>query len=85
MPQLQFETSKHVLLFSDPRGGSTWLAEVLCKATQKPMIFEPLHLKNVSKVREIGFGWRQHIPEDADWPEAKSFFQNLFSKKIINW
>lgn len=85
MPQLQFETSKHVLLFSDPRGGSTWLAEVLCKATQKPMIFEPLHLKNVSKVRKIGFGWRQHIPEDANWPEAKSFFQNLFSGKIINW
>ncbi len=85
MPRLQFETSKHVLLFSDPRGGSTWLAEVLCRATQKPMIFEPLHLKNVSKVKEIGFGWRQYIPEDANWPEAKNYFQNLFSGKIMNW
>lgn len=85
MPQLQFKTSKNILLFSDPRGGSTWLAEILCKATQKAMIFEPLHLKNAPKVKEIGFGWRQHIPENENWPEAKAFFQDLFSGKIINW
>ncbi|MFN2260735.1 MAG: sulfotransferase domain-containing protein [Psychroflexus sp.] len=85
MPKLQFEISKQVLLFSDPRGGSTWLAEMLCKATHKPMIFEPLHLKNAPQVAGIGFGWRQYIPEDAEWLEAEVFFQNLFSGKIMNW
>lgn len=85
LPQLPFEPSKHLLLFSDPRGGSTWLAEILCQATQKPMIFEPLHLENAPKVKALGFGWRQHIPENTDWPEAKSFFSDLFSGKIMNW
>ena len=35
-------------------------------------------------VRELGFNWRQHIPEDAEWPEAEAFFNDLFSGHLLS-
>ena len=72
-----------MLLFSDPRGGSTWLAEVLNAATNAPIIWEPLHLK-MEAFKKLNFGWRQYIPEDADWPEARHTFEALFCGHLLN-
>ena len=32
----------------------------------------------------MGFGWRQHIPKNENWPEAKDFFNQILSASIIN-
>ena len=70
----QIDPLNAISLFCDPRGGSTWLAETLNTIAYSTIIDEPLHLKNMKSLQKMDFSWRQYIPEDADWPEATSFF-----------
>ncbi|MEX2484638.1 MAG: sulfotransferase domain-containing protein [Brumimicrobium sp.] len=81
----QYTPEENHYIFSDPRGGSTWLMEIIQLITQDPVIMEPLGLglKN-SPFKALNFGWRQHIPEHEDWKEAKGAFDCLFSGKILN-
>lgn len=74
----------HFLVFSDPRGGSTWLMEIVKQITNKPVLWEPLHVRKVKELNKIGFGWRQYIPENGEWKAAKLFFNKLFKGKVIN-
>lgn len=79
------ENNNH-LIFSDPRGGSTWLMELIQQITNEPVIFEPLHLKynKDDTFRNLNFGWRQHIPVNAEWKEAEKAFDALFTGKLLN-
>jgi len=81
----QYNPEENHYIFSDPRGGSTWLMEMIQLITQDPVIMEPLGLglKN-SPFKALNFGWRQHIPEHEEWKEAKEAFDSLFSGKILN-
>ncbi len=79
-----FDPSNAISLFCDPRGGSTWLAETLNTIANSTIIDEPLHLKNMKSLREMKFSWRQYIPEDAKWPEAKLFFHQVLRGKKLN-
>ena len=49
----------------------------------KFVIWEPLFIEKKSYLDKINFGWRQTIPEESKWPEALSFFCNLFAGKTI--
>jgi hypothetical protein len=73
-----------ILTFSDPRGGSTWLVEMIYEIIGAPILFEPLHLRRTNEFKKLGFGWRQHIPENAEWPEAHQAFTKLFKGRILN-
>src|SRR5690606_10339837 len=75
---------EHYMIFSDPRGGSTWLMEIVKQVTEKPILWEPLHINKVAELKELGFGWRQFIPENTNWVEANEFFNQLFKGKILN-
>lgn len=80
----KFEPEKAILLFCDPRGGSTWLSEILQQNLKVSLIWEPLHVGQNPNFEKIGFGYRQYIPEDAEWAEAKSQFENSFSGRSLN-
>ena len=73
-----------LLVFSDPRGGSTWLAEILKSIPSTALLWEPLHLNFVKQLNTLNFGWRQYIPDDFEWPDAKFFFEQVLSGKVIN-
>lgn len=79
-----YNLNKNHYIFADPRGGSTWLMEIIQNITNEPVIWEPLdlNLKN-NPFNEINFDWRQYIPYDAKWPEAKVCFELLFQGKIL--
>lgn len=80
-----FEIEKNHYIFSEPRGGSTWLMEIVQKITKDNIVWEPLHLgEKKHPFKEIGFGWRQDIPENENWEEARILFQKLFSGEILN-
>lgn len=79
------EPKKNILLFSDPRGGSTWLTEIIRTIPNSAAIYEPLHIQHSKALQDLNFGWRQFIPEDEDWPEALHYFTNLFRGKSLNW
>ncbi|QIT56549.1 sulfotransferase domain-containing protein [Aquisalimonas sp. 2447] len=74
----------HYLILSDPRGGSTWLAEIINLITGAPIIWEPLHIKNNPNFRDLGFGIREYIPEDQKWKECEKEFEMLFKGKTLN-
>lgn len=89
------ESHKNILLFSSPRGGSTWLANIMTSVDNSTLIWEPLFKGNqylinafnpfsYSEIHETNFGWNQHIPENQEWKEAYSFFNRLFRKEIKN-
>lgn len=73
-----FQATNNHYIFSSPRGGSTWLMEVIQQITKEPVIFEPLFI-GIKKhpLNKINFGWRQYIPEDAIWEEAKIIFDSI--------
>lgn len=80
----KLEPTQAISLFCDPRGGSTWLAETLNSIPKSIIIDEPLHLRNSKRLRQMKFYWRQYIPEVADWPAAKSYFEETLQGKILH-
>lgn len=80
----RFDPAQSICVFSDPRGGSTWITEVLAQLPRTAVLFEPLHIGHVPRFRRLGFAWRQYIPESGTWPEAERGFDDLFSGKILN-
>ncbi len=81
---MQADPSKAILLFASPRGGSTWLEEMLGSMPHTATIWEPLDLERGTGFRELNFAWRQHIPEGIRWQEAEEQFNQLFSGKILS-
>lgn len=82
--QKVFKPEEQILIFSDPRGGSTWLAEMINTIPNTTILWEPLHLKYIYEFKRLGFSWRQFIPENIEWPEAKNVFDKVLSGKILN-
>ncbi|MBZ0205145.1 MAG: sulfotransferase [Flavobacteriales bacterium] len=81
---MKTDPSRAILLFASPRGGSTWMEEMLATIPRTATIWEPLDLDRGTGFRELGFGWRQHIPEETRWPEAEELFTCLFSGKLLS-
>lgn len=79
-----FNPIDQLLIFSDPRGGSTWITELLKTINNTAIIWEPLNISEVESVQKLGFGWRQYIPEDVNWIDAKKMFDQILSGRILN-
>jgi len=80
----KFDPQKQILIFSDPRGGSTWLTEMIHTIPYTAIIWEPFNIHEVKIVRKLGFGWRQYIPEEQQWPEATQVINKILAGKVIN-
>ena len=79
-----FVPEQSLLIFSDPRGGSTWLTQLINKIPRTAVVWEPLHLGEGSRFRALNFGWRQYIPREASWPEARLAFEKLLRGNHLN-
>lgn len=73
---------KSILIFSNPRGGSTWLAELFKTLPKSSFIWEPLLKGRLQEFIDLNFFWHQPIPENADWPQAKEAFRKLLNLEI---
>ena len=80
----KFDPEDNILIFSDPRGGSTWMAEVLNQLPRTAVLWEPLHLRYFDHFSKAGLTWEQFIPEEATWKEAEKAFHELLSGKVLN-
>ena len=78
-----FNPSENIIIFSDPRGGSTWISEIIQKIPKTAVLWEPLHLAEVDNFGKLNFGWRQYIPENEDWPQAKMAFDEVFRGELL--
>lgn len=80
----RYDPTAHHLIFSDPRGGSSWLMEIIQHITAEPVVWEPLFIGYDSHpFKQINFGWRQYIPRDEEWKAAKDQFDRLFGGEIL--
>lgn len=74
----QLDPLDALIICADPRGGSTWLYEMLMNIEGVAGIWEPLHIGESDNFKNIGFSWRHYIPEDHDDPVAREMFEKLF-------
>lgn len=81
---LHVDPAKTILIFGTPRGGTTWLEELVRTIPRTATIWEPLDQEKNPKVARIGFYWRQHIPEAERWPEAEALFEDLFAGRMLS-
>jgi hypothetical protein len=79
-----FDPRGNLILCSAPRGGSTWLAELLSQVPQTALLFEPLHLWRKPPLESLNFCGNQPIPEHADWPQARAAFDAIFRGHFVN-
>lgn len=77
-PKVTLEPRDALVICADPRGGSTWLTELLSAIPGVSIVWEPLDVGRVQLFRDLGFNYRQYIPEDGEAPEAFRAFDNLF-------
>jgi hypothetical protein len=76
-------SNTNIAIFSEPRGGSTWMAELMCKIKDSIFISEPLYLiPPYPEIAKVKFCFHQYIPENAEWIEAEEFFRKLYNREI---
>ncbi|HET6724733.1 MAG TPA: sulfotransferase domain-containing protein [Gammaproteobacteria bacterium] len=81
-----FDPVKDLLIVSSPRGGSSWLMELIATMPGTAVLWEPLHPKAVrsERVAALHNAWRQHIPEGANWKEARQAFDLILRGRVMN-
>jgi hypothetical protein len=72
-----------VIIAANPRGGSTWLEQILAQIPGTLSVYEPLNIAYAQRFRTLGFSHRQHIAEDEEWPAAEAVFSDLFHGRYL--
>jgi len=76
----------NIYVFTNPRGGSTWLMELLNKIPKTAIIWEPFHPNNGAVNSSFKLGWRPFVPYDKEWNELKLELNDVFSNvKTSDW
>ena len=81
---LDFDPEQNLYVFSDPRGGSTWLHEIVSCVPRTAPLWEPLHPHHAPALARLGFSWRQYIPQSDDWPEARAALERTLRGRALN-
>ena len=80
--QKKFKASNAIIIFSEARGGSTWLMEILAKTLPLCINWEPLHNDRGVLPKDKNFGWRPFIPENNKDPFNEYLFKKIHSFKL---
>lgn len=79
------DLGQHTLVCGVPRGGTTWLHELLLRPTDAT-VWEPLHFNHLLSYPAEGFfedlSHLPYVPEHAEWEEARKFFSRLLHGKL---
>lgn len=74
-----------IIISAFPRGGSTWLFEVIQKATNSFSLWEPLHPKNLEAFFPNTNQWFDKFADkNDDVPELVHFLNAVLNGKFIN-
>ena len=79
-----FRIENSIIIFSEARGGSTWLMELLSKMPKTIVNWEPLHLDYGVVPLSYNFGWRPHLPITNNEPKYKALFDGIFKMRLFN-
>tara|TARA_B100001146_G_C16195365_1_gene441374 strand:- start:2084 stop:3034 length:951 start_codon:yes stop_codon:yes gene_type:complete len=79
---IRFKPQSNILIFADPRGGSTWLTEIIKEITKLPLLWEPLHVRKMPSLQPLNFSYRQYINETCSESGVNFFFSRLFKGEL---
>lgn len=82
--RISFNPQDAYIICGDPRGGTTWLAELISQLPDTALLWEPLAVSKVKEVESLGFQWRQFIDEHAEWQEAKQLFSQILGGHLLS-
>ncbi|MDA3883848.1 MAG: sulfotransferase domain-containing protein [Bacteroidales bacterium] len=78
-----------VLISGVPRGGTTWLAEIIGNDTKTILIWEPLRPFRLYEQGLTDFsnqlGWFPFLPVQNNWKEGSQRITNIFSLSLLNY
>lgn len=78
-----------ILISGNPRGGTTWLLEMIGEIENSCTLWEPLRPYRLyeDNLKEFSdeLGWFPYIPPDKNWPEGLTFFKNLLNGQHLNY
>lgn len=80
----QFDPLNALLVLGDPRGGSTWMTEILKQIPYTEILWEPLWLSQEPTFRKLGFSYRQFLEEDFQDEIIRNTFEKLFRGEVLN-
>jgi hypothetical protein len=81
--KLNFPTNKSIVISGVPRGGTTWLAELLNTNKQSAILWEPLSLNFMTELKSLNFKERQFLAIDYSNPRTYTLFNNILEGKIL--
>lgn len=88
LKKFRSENSK-VLISGMPRGGTTWLAELLLNIDKSSINWEPLRPFRLYEIGLKSFsdelGWFPYIPENENWNEGFLFLKKLLNCELLNY
>ena len=73
-----------LLIISEPRGGSTWLLELLSSIPKSATIFEPFHSNYGLYFRKDTYQWGTYFEPDHADPNHIKEWQNAISGTLVN-
>jgi hypothetical protein len=79
-----YQIGDTVVVAASPRGGSTWLAELMASRPEAVILWEPLHPGNNPVCREHGFGWQNYIPKDAAWRDQRQYLEDVLMGRDLS-
>ncbi|MEP2025004.1 MAG: sulfotransferase domain-containing protein [Reichenbachiella sp.] len=80
---------ENLYIFADPRGGSTWLMQILTSLGNRAIIWEPFHQRYGVVSSHLRLGTQKtktypFVPKDLEWPELKKELIKIFNGQQIN-
>lgn len=79
-----YDISRSIVIASSPRGGSTWLAEIIVTLPGYTPIMEPLEPAIHPQVLEHGFGWHAYVSPGSVDELKHSYLQQVLSGANLN-
>ena len=80
----RFKLKNSIIIFSEPRGGSTWLAEILQVIPNSVLNHGPLHAKNGVIPKDLYMGWTPEMEKSNLEQKYTALFGKIFSYKLYN-
>lgn len=80
----RYELRQTIVVASSPRGGSTWLAEILLTIPGYHLLWEPLHLNNNPNCIKYGFDWVNYLPTHTRAPEKRRYMEDVLSGRDLS-
>ena len=82
--KLNINQKKSIVISGVPRGGTTWLAELLNTDKKSAILWEPLHPEYYPPVKQYNFKYRQFF--DAKYSDNRIYtlFDNMLRGKLLS-